>query len=130
MSFPCPYSGVDICFIGKKENVDKSIEASNQELNALLNGADFTALTDPRPKNDLFNDPQILDIVMYVINELQAEGEICCRCPEGEHGEYMIDILEDHVHLACKKCGASTDIPADSIVSANAFLHCTHIDLV
>jgi hypothetical protein len=69
-----------------------------------------------------------MDIVMYVIHELQAEGEISCRCEEGQ-GELSADILDECVRISCRKCGAKKDIPTDSIVSANAFLHCTHIDL-
>ena len=74
------------------------------------------------------HDPQIMDIVMYVIHELQAEEEITCRC-EGGHGHYSVEIRDDCVRISCADCGAKTDIPTDSIVSANAFLHCTHIDL-
>lgn len=127
--FACPYSGVDICFVGVKERVDAAIEESNRELTKMLNGASFTDLARQNAgRGEMFSDPQIMDIVLYVIHELQAEGEICCRC-EGGHGRYTVEILDDCVRVACEDCGASADIPTDSIVSANAFLHCPHMDL-
>lgn len=128
LAFPCPYSGLDVCFSGTQEKVSRAMEAAEAELHELAGDAELDALSSARSGEGMFSDPQILDIVMYVIHELQAEGEITCRCPENE-GEYVVDILDDCVRIQCKKCGAKAEIPADSIVSANAFLHCRHIDL-
>ena len=129
MAFHCPYSGINIGFVGNKESVDRAFEDANRELESILGEEDFSSLSDNRHKRaDMFSDPQIMDILMYVIHELNAEGEIRCKCPEG-HGHYAVDILDEGVKISCEDCGASTLIPTDSIVSANAFLHCTHIDL-
>lgn len=129
MAFPCPYSGINIGFVGNKESVDRAFEDANRELESILGEEDFSSLSDNRHNRaDMFSDPQIMDIIMYVIHELNAEGEIRCKCPEG-HGHYAVDILDEGVKISCEGCGASTLIPTDSIVSANAFLHCTHIDL-
>ncbi len=128
LTFPCPYAGVDICFVGKKPRIDEALAAADEELRELLDGAELTELSQGQKDEGVFSDPQILDIVMYVIRELQAEGEIKCRCPEGE-GEYAVDILEDSVRVECRRCHAAAEIPADSTVSANAFLHCAHLDL-
>jgi hypothetical protein len=129
MAFPCPYSGINIGFVGNKESVDRAFEDANRELESILGEEDFSSLSDNRHNRaDMFSDPQIMDIIMYVIHELNAEGEIRCKCPEG-HGHYAVDILDEGVKISCEDCGASTLIPTDSIVSANAFLHCTHIDL-
>ena len=104
-------------------------ENANRELESILGEEDFSSLSGNRQNRpDMFSDPQIMDIIMYVIHELNAEGEIRCKCPEG-HGHYAVDILDEGVKISCEDCGASTIIPTDSIVSANAFLHCTHIDL-
>ena len=129
MAFPCPYSGINIGFVGNKESVDRAFEDANRELESILGEEDFSSLSDNRHNRaDMFSDPQIMDIIMYVIHELNAEGEIRCKCPEG-HGHYAVDILDEGVKISCEDCGATTLIPTDSIVSANAFLHCTHIDL-
>lgn len=129
LAFPCAYSGVNICFAGHKEKVDEALEESNRELQQLLGEASLTDLAgENQGERGMFSDPQIMDIVMYVIHELQAEEEITCRC-DGGHGRYSVEIRDDCVRISCADCGAKTDIPTDSIVSANAFLHCTHIDL-
>ncbi len=125
---PCGYSGADVCFVGKKEQVMPALEQSSKELEKLLGGVSVSDLAEHRGGEGMFSDPQIMDIVMYVIHELQAEEEITCRC-EGGHGHYSVEIRDDCVRISCADCGAKTDIPTDSIVSANAFLHCTHIDL-
>ena len=129
MAFPCPYSGMNIGFVGHKEDVDRALADADRELKEILSGEEFSSIAENRRDRDrMFSDPQIMDIIMYVIHELSAEGEIRCQCPEG-HGHYAVDILDDCVRISCKDCGAKTEISTDSIVSANAFLHCTHIDL-
>ena len=129
MAFPCPYSGINIAFVGHEEKVAQAFAEADRELQEILQAEPFSSLSESRhDRSRMFSDPQIMDIIMYVIHELNAEGEIRCKCPEG-HGHYAVDILDDCVKISCQDCGASAEIPTDSIVSANAFLHCTHIDL-
>ena len=69
-------------------------------------------------------DPQILEIVMFVINDLDAEGKIYCKCGDDEDGkQYDAEILDDGVKVTCRKCGASRLIPTDSNLGAHAFLN-------
>ncbi len=128
-TFPCPYSGLDICFMGPKEQVDEALAEAERELHSLLGETDLSSLAAHRGHAATFTDPQIMDIVMYVIHDLQAEGEITCNCPD-RHGDYLVEILDECVRITCKNCRATKEIPTDSLAEANAFLHCTHIDLV
>ena len=129
MAFPCPYSGINIAFVGHEEKVAQAFAEADRELREILQEEQFSSLSESRhDRSRMFSDPQIMDIIMYVIHELSAEGEIRCKCPDG-HGHYAVDVLDDCVKITCEDCGASAEIPTDSIVSANAFLHCTHIDL-
>lgn len=129
MAFPCPYSGMNIAFVGQSDKVSEAFAEADRELQEILQEEQFSSLAENRQdRSRMFSDPQIMDIIMYVIHELSAEGEIHCKCPEG-HGHYAVDVLDDCVKILCEDCGASAEIPTDSIVSANAFLHCTHIDL-
>ena len=129
MAFPCPYSGINIAFVGHEEKVAQAFAEADRELREILQEEQFSSLSESRhDRSRMFSDPQIMDIIMYVIHELSAEGEIRCKCPNG-HGHYAVDVLDDCVKITCEDCGASAEIPTDSIVSANAFLHCTHIDL-
>ena len=129
MAFPCPYSGMNIAFVGHSDKVAEAFADADRDLQEILKEEQFSSLAESRQdRSRMFSDPQIMDIIMYVIHELSAEGEIRCKCPEG-HGHYAVDILDDCVKITCEDCGACAEIPTDSIVSANAFLHCTHIDL-
>lgn len=126
-AFACPYSGVDIAFIGNEKNVSEMVDESNRELVEMLGENGIEQIANSRMKKDLFSDPQILDIIMYVIHDLDEAGEIKCRCENG--GEYEVEVGDDSVKVSCCRCGASVEIPADSTISANAFLHCDHLEL-
>jgi hypothetical protein len=77
---PCPYSDVNICFTGELNRVKAELARTELELLDILeeNGiSDFSALHGD--EQDL-GDPQVRDIVMYVIRDLDAEGKIYCAC--------------------------------------------------
>jgi uridylate kinase len=84
------------------------------------NGIDsFAAL---HGEEETLPDPQILDIIMFVINDLDAENKIFCNC-EDHSGEYEVEVGNDGISVRCKKCGASAFIPTDSGLGAYDFLH-------
>lgn len=125
----CPYSDVNIGFIGDTNHVKAELARTELELLDLLeeNGVtDFSSLHEEEER--FLSDPQIFDIVMFVIQDLEAEGKISCRCPEGE-GEYDVEVLDDAIRVTCKKCGAKRDIPTDSRLGAHAFLNCDSLYL-
>lgn len=126
---PCPYSDVNICFIGETNMVKAELARTELELLDMLeeNGiSDFSALHES--ERQMLTDPQVFDIIMFVIQDLDAEGKISCRCEAGE-GDYEVEVLDDAVRVSCKKCGAKRDIPTDSMLSAHAFLHCDKLCL-
>ena len=126
-TLPCNYSGVDICFIGKQSKVQEAMKKSEEELLEMLGDNSFDALAEVRGKNIELSDPQVFDIVMYVVHELADEGAIRCGCKDG--GEYDVNIHDDHITVVCGKCHKSADIPTNSIRAANAFLDSDHLDL-
>ena len=142
---PCPYSDVNICFTGEMNAVKAELARTELELLDMLeeNGiTDFSALHGD--EKDL-PDPQILDIILFVIDDLDAEGKIFCRChPDpalggsdatsyGEWNEeesrYEAEITDEGIKLTCRVCGASTVIPTDSMLSAHAFLNADSVHL-
>ena len=80
-------------------------------------------------------DPQVLDIVMFVIRDLDDEGKIRCKCPErtesdGEgDSEYDAEVLPDGVRVTCRRCGATKLIPTQSLMQAHDFLNCDSLIL-
>ena len=122
---PCAYSDINICFIGEMNHVKAELARSELELLDLLeqSGVDsFEALHGNESVPDL-TDPQILDIVMFVIKDLDEEGKIFCKCKDGEEKNFDVEVTDDGVRVSCTKCGASRLIPTDSTLAAHAFLN-------
>jgi predicted RNA-binding Zn-ribbon protein involved in translation (DUF1610 family) len=130
---PCPYTDITLCCVGEENHVKAEMSRSELELLDLLeqNGlTDFSELAGAgEPGEESFpTDPQILDIVMFVIRDLDEEGKIKCHCPAGEH-RYEVEINNDGVRVSCPDCGASRLIPTDSSIAAHAFLNSDALDL-
>lgn len=131
LALPCAYSGVDICFFGKGDAVVEAEQESDEELGRLIEDAGGINPFGRKPEADdeaVFSDPQILEIVNFVIRDLDEAGEISCRCPEFE-GSYTVEVTSDGVCVTCEHCGAKKLIPVTSTISAQAFLNCEHLDL-
>lgn len=126
---PCAYSGMDICFIGKEDKVQAAAQETEEELDELLGDMDFETYAHARGEQRDLGDPQIYEVVLYVIHELREEGGIHCHCPAGK-GEYVSELLYNKVRVTCKRCAASVEIPTDSMTLANDLLeHCDRLDL-
>ena len=121
----CPYSGLNLVAMGETNSVKAELARGELELLDLMeqNGiTDLSALQGD--EEEALSDPQILDVVMFVIHELDAEGKIFCKCEhEDPDREYNVEITEDGILVSCEKCGASRTIPTDSHLSAHAFLN-------
>lgn len=122
--YPCPYSGIDIVFIGTADAVEKALDSSEEELKKLLeeNGIDDLSKLHgdiDRDAEDAYIDPMLYDTVMYVVHDLMECGKITCCCDDGE---YDVAVSDDHIKVFCKTCGASKDIPTDSELAVRAFV--------
>lgn len=152
---PCPYSDINICFTGEMNLVKAELARTELELMDLLEEHGITDFSALHGDEETLGDPQVRDIVLYVINDLDEEGKIYCRChPEGAGGElpegeavtqvegqasaqdeggtgsrYEAEITKDGVVVTCRECGASRLIPTDSSLSAHAFLNCDSLRL-
>ncbi len=141
---PCPYSDVNICFTGEMNRVKAELARTELELLDMLEEHGITDFSSLHGDEKDLGDPQILDIVLFVINDLEAEGKIYCSChPDGheadttepddagasEDGRYEATVTEDGILLRCRRCGASRLIPTDSMLSAHAFLNADSVHL-
>ena len=138
---PCPYSDINIGFVGESNNVKAELARTELELLDLLeeNGIDdFKSL---HGDEETLTDPQVLDVITYVIGDLDAEGKIFCKCfPNGreplpddqlerEDSDYEIEMTEDGIKVSCTKCGCCSHIPTDSMLTAHAFLNSDYLKL-
>lgn len=120
---PCPLCGIDLCFIGKEKQVSQAIERSNEEISAML--GDYTIDQIKSSEAESLLDPQVYDIVKFVISELNDEGNIHCLCQDGK-GEYDCSILPEGVSIKCRKCNAKKDIEITGTIAAQEFLNNTN----
>ena len=127
---PCPYSDINIAMMGEVNHVKAELSITELELLDLLEKSglsDFSSLQNDG--EDTLTDPQIFDIIKYVIAELDEEGKIYCRCGEDEEKEYEAEVLPEAIKISCKKCGASKTIPTNSLIAANEFLNIDSLTL-
>ena len=127
----CPYTNFDMCFIGSVEDVSAGLERTQIELLDMLGAEEVENIlkSNGEKTDDVFTDPQIHDIIMFVIGDLAEEKKIFCKCDGGICEEYEVEVLDDGIRVYCKECGASQLIPTDSLLGAHAFLNCDKLNL-
>lgn len=142
---PCPYSDINICFTGEMNQVKAELARTELELLDMLEEHGITDFSSLHGDERDLGDPQILDIVLFVIDDLDAEGKIFCRChPDPamghdteadyeewneEESRYEAEVTDEGIKLTCRVCGASRMIPTDSMLSAHAFLNADSLHL-
>lgn len=127
---PCPYTDLNIAVTGEVNQVKAELARSELELLDLM---EKSGIRDPerlRAEEKALPDPQVAEIVMFVIRDLDAEGKIYCKChPEGssapasQERSYDVEMRDDGILVRCTTCGSSRLIPTDSGLSAHAFLN-------
>ena len=127
LALPCPYADLNIAVMGEINHVKAELSRSELQLMELIeqSGTTLEALRG----EEFLHDPQVLEIVTYVLRELDEDGKIRCHCPEGVEGDYEVEIGEDSIRVVCKRCGASKTLPADSLIAANEFLYIDSLEL-
>lgn len=125
---PCPYSDINICFMGDSNHVKAEVARSELELLDMLEKNGISDLSVFDGDDEVLPDPQVLDIVMFVIHDLDAEGKISCRCSDND-GDYDVDVTDKGIRIHCRKCGAEQTVSADSLIGAYDFLNCDSLTL-
>lgn len=126
----CPYTNMDVCFLGSENEVDASLERADGELGQLLAEMGLESMRELQPidleESELLPDPRIYDVVRYLVKELEAEGAIDCPC---HGGEYEIAISDGGILVYCPACRASHLFKTDSVAAAEAFLSLDRLEL-
>lgn len=126
----CPYSDINIACIGETNQVKAELARGELELLDLMEKSGIKDFDTFHDDEEALTDPQILEIVMFVINDLDAEGKIYCKCDPTDNGrQYDAEVQENGVLVTCRKCGASRLIPTDSRLGAHAFLNADTLHL-
>ncbi len=122
----CAYSDLDICFIGQEAKVSAALEANEAQLKQLFTDAGLTSLSHARQEEEVLPDAQVLDIIRFLVRELEAEEQIDCPCHDGE---YEVEFTTRGVRVFCLHCNGEHFFPVYSIESAQALLSCDHLTL-
>ncbi len=128
-ALPCPYSDINICFMGEMNHVKAALAQTELELLDLMEKNGVSNYEALHREEELLPDPQIQQIVLFVIHDLQEEKKIFCKCPENTEGKYNCRIMEDGILVYCEECGASRIVPVDSYLGAQTFLDCDSLHL-
>ena len=126
---PCPYSDISIAMTGNTNKVKAELARSELELLELIEKSGAENLDRLREQNDFYANPEIVEIVTYMLRELDEEGKISCSCPDGVEGDYVIDFLDNEINIECKNCHCKKSLRADSLMAAHDLLNLDNLTL-
>lgn len=125
----CPYSDINLCFLGEMDYVKANLAKSELELIELMERSGindlslFSEANEDDPDAPL--DSELMGNVIFVLSELEAEGKIFCKCERGTEidGEkYGFETSAGGITVSCRDCGAKRFIPTDNSLNTHAFL--------
>ncbi|MBQ8302100.1 MAG: hypothetical protein IJX97_00945 [Clostridia bacterium] len=119
----CPYSGMDIAFIGGEEVINEELLRTEKELNTLLASLEAEELSDIQPQDmnegEILPDPAVYDTLRFVVKDLEAEGKVKCPCGKGS---YDLRFIDGGMQVYCEICGATKDLSVSSPTIAEEYL--------
>ncbi len=125
----CPYSDMNVGFLGELEHVKANLAKGEYELIKLMekNGInDFSAFSRANEEElDEALDSEQTQSVLFVLSELEAENKIFCRCEHSnaiDEEKYGYEVHPNGVLVKCRDCGAERLIPTDNSLNTHAFL--------
>ena len=119
---PCPYSDITIAVTGEENRVKAELSRSELELIELLEKSGIESFDELHKEQGFEVDPEIEEIIAYMIRELDEEGKIECLCPKDIESDYEIEFIEASMIIRCKSCGAQKEINLGSTIQAHALL--------
>ena len=125
---PCPYSSINVAMMGDVDHVKAERSRTELELLDMLEKSGIDSFDALRGQN-VFTDPQVMEIITYMIKELDDEGKISCKC-EGEASKsYDLEMTPEGLLISCPACGASKLISTSSLIDAYEFINADELIL-
>ncbi|MBR6411321.1 MAG: hypothetical protein IKS35_08065 [Clostridia bacterium] len=135
VSLPCPFSGLDICFLGEINSVKAALAESELKLLNTMQEMGIDSFEAFHPEQtgrktgaagmELENGVA----VMQVLEELVEDGKIRCRCPEGQGKAFDVTSGDGELEIECPVCHAKRRIPLDSGPALQALLEAEELYL-
>lgn len=132
----CPYSDMDICFLGDMDHVKANLARGELKLMELMEEYGISDIAKFKEANtadeDEALDSEHTQNVIFVLSELEEEGKIFCKCEHKDSVDsekYGFEVFSDCVLVKCRDCGASRKIPTDNSLNMHAFLDADSLHL-
>ncbi len=126
LALPCPYTGIDLCFVGTKDAVQSALQDADDALLALMRDAGLEDIEELHAGDEMLEareqDPQVADIIRYALRELDDEGKISCNCQNNAIADYQFRLHDGELTVWCEECGASLTLPLAGVTMAEDFL--------
>ena len=126
----CPYSGMDIAFLGDEESINADLSRTEKEIGQLLGGLEAEEISDIQPtdmnEDEILPDPAVYDTLRFLVKDLEEEGQVKCLC---NNGKYDLRFTSEGVQVYCENCGASFDFKAMSVTMAEEYLSLDRLEL-
>ncbi len=126
----CPYTGMDIAFIGDEQTIIGELDRTGKELDRLLADLEAQELSDIQPQDmnddEILPDPAVYDTVRFIVKDLEAEGKVDCPCHDGK---YELRFCDEGVQVYCERCGATYTFHATTPSVTEEYLALDHITL-
>jgi len=102
-TYPCAYTGIDICFFGTERSVNEAVAESDEDLADLLTDDEREALQNLEDGDYAESDEHIRDMITLVVGDLADENCVLCDC--GVSKDVNVENGPDYVDVVCGKCG-------------------------
>ena len=126
----CPYSGMDIAFVGDEELIPSELDRTAEELSRIMTSFEAEELSDIQPQDvnieDEVVDPAVYDTLNFLVRDLEADGCVKCPC---DNGVYSLRFCPEGVQVYCENCGASHTFYATTPTMAEEYLGLERIEL-
>lgn len=126
----CPYSNMDIAFIGEKEKTDAELERTERELERLLIDLEAEELKDIQPQDmdedEALPDPTVYDAIRFLVKELEYDGKVDCPCHDGT---YDLRFCREGIQVFCERCGATYTFDTRAEAASEEYLSLDSITL-
>ena len=126
---PCPYSDLTVAATGETNAVKAELSRSELELLDLLEKSGVSSLDSLHQKSEATANIEAVEIISYMLKELDEEGKIECDCSNGCGKDFELSFYDASAEIACKCCGCKKIIPTDSIIEANMLLSADKLSL-
>lgn len=126
----CPYSGMDIAFIGTEGEIKEELARTEREIGQLLASLEAEDISDIQPRipseDEVLPDPAVYDTIRFIVKDLEEEGQVKCPCGEGP---YDIRFCDEGMQVYCERCGATYTFYATTPTLSEEYLSIDRIEL-